>query len=191
MRRHVLLGGGIGAGKSRVASVFADRGFTVVAADEVGHAVLRDDRAAIAAVADLWPEAVSDGAVDRATLAGIVFADRAALMQLEAITHPAIVARLREEIAAADAPVVVEIPVMKVLAKEPYLRVAVIADAQMREDRAVARGSNRDDVRRRMRLQPSDVQWIVWADRVIDNSGDWDETASIVHDMISEVLADD
>jgi dephospho-CoA kinase len=51
----VGLVGGIGAGKSRVAAEFARRGFCVVEADRIGHAVLRDPeiaRRVIAAFGD-------------------------------------------------------------------------------------------------------------------------------------------
>ena len=184
----ILLGGGIGAGKSRVASAFQERGFEVIEADKVGHAVLRTNSNAVAAVADAWPETVDDGVVDRAALARIVFADPDALATLEAITHPVISQTLMERIEAASGPVLIEVPLMKVLAQGPYLRVAVVADAQTREDRAVARGSQRDDVRRRMGHQPSDAEWTAWADRSIDNSQEWDHTEVRVHALIDEVL---
>lgn len=186
----LILGGGIGAGKSRVASVFAERGFEVVEADTVGHGVLEHNVDAIAAVASLWPDTVEGGVVDRAALARIVFADPAALAKLEAITHPVIGETLQRRIEAATVPVVVEIPLMKVLAQGPYLRVAVVADVGIREDRAVARGADRDDVRARMRHQETDEQWVVWADRVIDNSRDWDRTVTATHTLIDEVLTD-
>ena len=189
VRKHVLLlGGGIGAGKSRVAEVFAERGFDVIEADKVGHRVLEEDTAAISAVAAHWPSTVVGGVVDRAALAQIVFADPVALASLESITHPAIGDALRRGIEAASGPVVVEIPVMKVLSRGPYLRVAVVADEITRELRAVARGTDRGDVRRRMSHQPSDEEWIAWADHVIDNSHSWDATATSVHSLIDEVL---
>ena len=184
----LLLGGGIGAGKSRVGSVFAERGFEVIESDKVGHDVLENDVDAITAVAASWPDAVDGGVVDRAVLAGIVFSDPEALAELESITHPVIGDTLRRRIAAAKGPVVVEIPVMKVLSQGPYLRVAVVADGITRELRAVARGATRDDVRKRMSHQPFDDQWAEWAARVIDNSGDWSTTASSVHRLIDEVL---
>jgi dephospho-CoA kinase len=187
----VLLGGGIGAGKSRVAAVFAEHGFEVVEADKVGHAVLEDDAGAIAAVAALWPIVVQAGVVDRAALGAIVFRDPAELAKLEAITHPAIAEELERRIETARRPVVVEIPLTKVLAHGPYVRVAVVADEITREIRAVQRGATRDDVRRRMYHQPTDVAWSAWADHVIDNSGSWDVTVGSTNIVIDEVLGDD
>ena len=191
-RHHpiLLLGGGIGAGKSRVTELFAERSFEVIEADKVGHAVLEKDIGAITAVADLWPDTVTGGIVDRAALAEIVFSDTDALVKLEEITHPAIGQTLNRRIRAATGPVVVEIPLMKVLAQAPYLRVAVVADRRVREDRAVARGADRDDVRRRMSHQPSDEEWVTWADHVIDNGSDWESTSHAVNALIDEVLGD-
>ena len=186
----VLLGGGIGAGKSRVAAAFAEHGFEVVEADKVGHAVLEHDAGAIAAVAALWPDVVRSGVVDRAALGAIVFRDRAELAKLEAITHPAIAEELERRIETARGPVVVEVPLIKVLAHGPYARVAIVADEITRESRAVERGANRDDVRRRMYHQPIDEEWIAWADHVIDNSGSWDVTVGSTNAIIDEVLGD-
>ena len=186
----LLLGGGIGAGKSRVAGEFSRRGFEVIEADKVGHDVLISDLGAIAAVAAAWPDTVVGGVVDRANLARIVFSDAEALATLESITHPVIGEILRRRIGDAAGPVVVEIPLMKVLSEGPYLRVAVVADVQIREDRAVGRGASREDVRNRMSHQQSDAQWADWADRVVENSGDWDATAESVGALIDEVLGD-
>ena len=186
----VLLGGGIGAGKSRVAEVFAERGFEVVEADKVGHAVLEHDAGAIAAVAALWPDVVRAGVVDRAALGAIVFRDRAELAKLEAITHPAIAEELERHIVTARGPVVVEIPLIRVLAQGPYARVAIVADEIIRESRAVERGASRDDVRRRMLHQPTDEEWTAWADHVIHNSGSWDVTVGSTISVIDEVLRD-
>jgi dephospho-CoA kinase len=184
----ILLGGGIGAGKSRVALVFAQRGFEVIEADKVGHDVLRTNTDVAAAVAAAWPETVDDGEVDRAALARIVFAEPDELATLESITHPVIGKMLLERIETATEPVLIEVPLMKVLTRGPYMRVAVFANAQTREDRAVVRGSDRDDVRRRMDNQPSDAEWTAWADRSIDNSQEWDHTEIGVHALIDEVL---
>jgi len=190
--RHpvLLVGGGIGAGKSRVGSLFAERGFEVIEADKVGHSVLEHDTTAIDAVSTLWPDVVTNGVVDRAALAAIVFSDAAALAELEAITHPVIGETLRRRIESAESPVVVEIPLMRVLADEPYVRVAVVADPATREDRAVARGASRDDTRRRMSHQHSDAQWVEWADHIIDNSGEWGATVAAVQSLIDTVLRD-
>ncbi|NNL69734.1 MAG: dephospho-CoA kinase, partial [Acidimicrobiia bacterium] len=94
--RHtrILLSGGIGAGKSAAARIIAARGYPVIHADKIGHAVLEPEGEAFPAVAARWPEVVVDGMIDRPRLAEIVFDDPAALTELESLTHPAIAARI-------------------------------------------------------------------------------------------------
>ena len=92
--------GGIAAGKTTVAGMLVDLGATVVSADEIGHAVLErpETRERILA---RWGREVQDeaGKVDRRRLSEKVFGDPQELGALEAITHPAILASMREQIA--------------------------------------------------------------------------------------------
>ncbi len=186
----VLVGGGIGAGKSSVLSVFADRGFTTVSADEVGREILAPGSPLVDEVAAAWPGVVADGVVDRQALAAIVFTDPAALERLEAITHPEIERRIRRTVAASTAPVAIEVPVMKVFTTDAFTRLAVVADPEVRIARAVARGGSREDVQRRLANQPTDHEWRRWADLVVDNSGAWAQTEQTVRTLIEDLVAD-
>jgi dephospho-CoA kinase len=186
--RPVLLGGGIGAGKSTVAGVFDDHGFEVIVADDVGRAVLAPGTDAVDLVAMRWPDVVIDGVVDRAALAAIVFADRAELDALEAITHPAITATIVARV--TDHPrtrTVVEVPVIGLLERLDAHRIAVVAPDEIRIARAVARGSRRDDVVARMASQPTQDAWREWADVVIDNDGPWLATQRLVEALIDDI----
>lgn len=186
----VLVGGGIGAGKSCVSAVFAERGFEVVSSDDVGRDVLAPRSPALDAVRSLWPEVVAGEEVDRAALAKIVFSDPKALACLEAITHPEIEHRIRSHLTERETPVAVEVPVMKVFAEEPFTRVAIVADTGTRLARAMRRGASQADVAQRMASQPSGDEWEAWADFVVDNSGAWDATEFAVHILIDELLTD-
>ena len=185
---RVLLGGGIGAGKTRVAGLFADAGFHVISTDRVGHAQLAPGSPAVSAIEAIWPDAVSEGVVDRSVLAGFVFADEDALARLEAITHPGIESDVREAIERSDCPVVVEVPILKVFSDDPFTRIAVIAADDVRVERVVARGGDEFDTRRRMAAQPSNDAWEAWASIVIDNSGDWETTVERTGNVIRTVL---
>jgi dephospho-CoA kinase len=100
----VGLVGGIGSGKSRVAAEFARRGARVIAGDELAHAALCQPEVR-AAVARRWGPQLLDerGEVRRRRLGAIVFADPAERRALEALVHPWIRRRIREEVAAARA----------------------------------------------------------------------------------------
>ncbi len=89
-RRMVILGltGSIGMGKSMAAQRLRRLGVPVHDADAEVHRLLRDDRATIKAIGALFPDVISNGAVDRAELGRRVFDDEAALSRLESIIHP-------------------------------------------------------------------------------------------------------
>jgi dephospho-CoA kinase len=85
------LTGGIGAGKSTVAEMFAARGLPVIDADVLARAVVVPGEPAHAEIAAAWPEVIGPGGViDRKRLGAIVFGDLAEKERLEAITHPRI-----------------------------------------------------------------------------------------------------
>jgi dephospho-CoA kinase len=187
---RVLVGGGIGAGKSSVCDLFARRGFLVVSADEVGHRILTD-ASVVSEVATRWPEVVDGGVIDRAALAAIVFADTDALAVLEGITHPRIVAAIRSEIAShALRDIVVEAPIPGLFDGDPFVRVAVVADDEVRIARAVTRGSSKADVERRMANQVDDDVWSSWADIVVDNTGAWHDTELEIDAVIEGIRSD-
>ena len=93
---HMLivgLTGNIASGKSAVATRLADYGAVIVDADILAREVVEPGRPALAAIADRWGDAVlrPDGALNRAALRRIVFADPAERAALDAIVHPAVV----------------------------------------------------------------------------------------------------
>ncbi|MBA5688394.1 dephospho-CoA kinase [Rugamonas apoptosis] len=100
-RFTVGLTGGIGSGKSTVADLFAARGVSVVDTDQIAHRLTAPGGAAMAdIVAQFGPEyADAAGALDRARMRQLVFADAGAKARLEAILHP----RIRAETEAATA----------------------------------------------------------------------------------------
>ena len=105
--RAVRIGitGPIGCGKSQVARWLADLGAAVVDADDVARAMTAPGGPAHDAVVSHFGPAVttSDGTLDRAALARVVFADPDRLRELEAIVHPAVRPRILAAVDAADA----------------------------------------------------------------------------------------
>lgn len=173
--RHirVVLSGGIGAGKSAVAEILGARGIPVIHADMIGHAVLEPEGEAFAAVAAHWPEVVEDDRINRQKLAAIVFQHPQALAELESMTHPAIAARILNQVAAESQSevVVVELPLLLPILGADWTRVVVDAPLADRRQRLIARGMDRADLEARMAAQPSQSEWRTAADHVLDNSG--------------------
>lgn len=181
---RILLAGGIGSGKTAVASLLAKQGALIIDADRLGHSVLEPGGEAFDAVTDRWPQVVVDGRVDRARLASIVFGDADALGDLEGISHPAIVARIRSVVdASGTAPVVVEVPVIIAIGGGSWVRVFVDAPPELRVERVTARGGDPTDTRRRMEAQPSRSEWLAWADRVLVNAGSKENLTAAVNDL--------
>lgn len=105
------LTGGIASGKSAAASLLRARGVPVVDADQLAREVVQPGSDGLAVVAAAFPGVVGgDGALDRARLGAVVFADDDARRRLNGILHPRIAALAAEKtaaIAATGAPVCV------------------------------------------------------------------------------------
>ena len=166
---RILLGGGIGSGKSIAGRRFEELGANVVEADRFGHSVLERDGEAFRAVSERWPSVIVHGYVDRRALARIVFEHPDQLVELEALTHPAIINRIGEIASGAD-DLVVEIPLILIIPGD-WTSVFVDADEDLRVRRAIERGGGDTDVRKRMASQPPRAEWMAWADEVVDNNG--------------------
>ena len=170
--RRVIVSGGIGSGKTTVLHVLERLGAIVIEADRIGHEILRPGGPAFEPVASRWPQVVVDGHIDRTRLANIVFTDPDELLALEAISHPLIAAEIaRRVVAAGDRDVVVEMPVAAELLGPGWTRIVVAAPADLRVERAVARGLDREDVAGSIAAQPTSRQWAETADYVITNIG--------------------
>ncbi len=170
---RILLGGGIGSGKTIAGGCFEALGAMIVEADRLGREVLEHNTEAFELVSDRWPSVVADNDIDRSALAEIVFANREQLSELEALTHPLIIRRITE-LASTARDVVIEIPVILDVPGE-WMNVFVDTNEDSRLARAVQRGNSEMDVRRRMDSQPSRHQWMTWSDVTIDNSSSIDE----------------
>ncbi len=179
---RVALTGGVGSGKSTVGRLFAERGAVVIDADQVAREVVEPGTPGLAAIASRFGASLvrPDGTLDRAGLAAIVFADRAALADLNAITHPLVAARSHELMAEVEdgriciyeVPLLVEGGPFRV-ADFSYV-VVVEAPLPVRLARLAERGLPPDDARARIAAQATDEQRRAVADAVIVNGGDLD-----------------
>jgi dephospho-CoA kinase len=94
------LTGGIGSGKSTVASILKELGAIIIDSDKVGHQVLNPATPGWREVIDIFGEDIlnSHGNIDRQKLAKIVFNDPEALLRLNQIVHPKIEQEVRSRI---------------------------------------------------------------------------------------------
>ena len=180
---NVGLTGGLGSGKSTVAALLGEHGAVIIDADVVAREVVRAGTPGFAAVvARFGPGVVGpDGELDRAALARIVFADGAALDELNAIVHPLVGSR-SAELAAAVPPgavVVHDIPLLAEngLADRFDTVVVVEADREIRLARLAERGLTRAEAEARMAAQATDEKRRAIADEIVRNDDDLDSLA--------------
>ena len=215
--RVVGLCGGIGAGKSTVAGLLAERGATVIDGYEIGRDALTQDKARDAVVAECSEEALDDdGQVDRGALAALVFGDRtpgskSRLSDLEAISHPAINRELarrldvlanemrpdqapqqatdRHHLVVLDMAVLVESDLGRLPDGRGYTEVVVVeANREARLERLIGRGMAVEDAIARMASQVGDAERRAVADHLVVNDGDEEQLASEV-DRLFDRLA--
>lgn len=135
-RRMPVIGivGGIGAGKSHVAAVFAELGCVVLDSDVAAKAQL-DDPAVKDVICSWWGNDVldQDGKVDRKKVAAIVFADAAQRQRLEGLVHPRLKAGRAAAIAQARkdgrAGVIVDAPLLLEAGVDAECDAVVFVDA--------------------------------------------------------------
>lgn len=106
MSRPIGLTGGIGSGKSTAAGFLARLGAAVVDADEISRELTAAGGAALPALREAFGDRMvpPGGALDRAAMRALAFADPAARGRLEAILHPMIREESARRVAAASGP---------------------------------------------------------------------------------------
>ena len=95
---QAALTGGIATGKSYCLARFEELGVPTVDADRLARLAVAPGSPGLAAVAERFGPSIlrGDGTLDRAALASVIFADRGARADLEAIIHPDVYRRIRE-----------------------------------------------------------------------------------------------
>jgi len=191
--------GGIGAGKSTVARLLAERGARVVDADRIVRELYAGGR---------LPDRIEqrfgsrvrapDGSIDRAALGAAVFRDPAARDDLERIVHPTVRDAIEKRLAAwraeGFAGVAVVDAALLVETKHAYpldALLVVVASEENRLARLRERGLPEDEARRRMAAQTSDARRRAKADVVVENDGTLDELAHAVDEALAKLGRDD
>jgi dephospho-CoA kinase len=178
----VGLTGGIGSGKSTVAQLFAELGARIVDTDLISHQLTRPGGAAIPLIRQAFgPEFIDDqGALDRARMRELIFADSVAKQRLEGILHPLILAQSREQASSpTDAPyTLIIVPLLFESGRyREWLHRVIVVDCpeELQIERTVRRsGLGIPEVRAIMAQQLERARRLELADDVIRNDGDLD-----------------
>jgi dephospho-CoA kinase len=189
------LTGGIGAGKSTALAALERLGAATLSTDAVVHELYESPEVR-GAVARRWGESmVRDGAVDRAAVAARAFASDDDRRWLEQLLWPLVGARVaqwREQVAAREPPppaAVVEVPLLFEADMDDAFdaTIAVVADEQVRSERASSRGHAAVDERAARQLSQEDKA--ARATFAVANSGTIEDLESKLSAILERVSA--
>ena len=184
------LTGNIGCGKSTVAAMLRERGVATVDADAIAREIRQNDADARAEILARF------GTYDASELAKVVFTDRAALRDLEAILHPRVRGAIRARLAelAQGGVEAVAVEVIKLVESPLADGCDAIWVVRCEEADAIARlaaSRGMDDVTARARLASQSPQeaMLAVADVVIDGSAPMDETRRQVERALATLIS--
>jgi dephospho-CoA kinase len=191
---RVGLTGGIGSGKSTVSGMLRELGAIIIDSDLLAREVVAPGTPGLAqVVAAFGPEVLTpDGAMDRAKVGAIVFADPEQRQRLEAIVWP-LVREASQALAATAGPadlVVQDIPLLVETNQQSAFDAVVVVDVPLETQvrRLVDdRGWDEADARARIAAQATREQRLAAATHVIDNTGSIDDLRLRVEELVGEL----
>ena len=95
MSKKIAITGGIGSGKSTVSNILRDKGYPVYSCDEI-YAELTSSKTYINEIAKAFPSVVTQGKIDKKSLAEIIFTNAQERIRLNKIAHPLVMKTLLE-----------------------------------------------------------------------------------------------
>ena len=189
------LTGGIASGKSTVSNMLRSLGATVIDADQIAHQLMKPERELWQKVVDFFGEEIlqSNGEIDRSELGEIIFNNPQKKEALDQLTHPTIIAKIKEKvenlnckhkIVIADVPLLIEVEIMDFFA-EVWL-------VYVKREVQIKRLMSRDNTDRATAVNKIEAQMSLkrkkeYADRIIDNNGSEEELEKQVQKLWKEI----
>lgn len=195
--RKIALTGGMATGKTYVAARLKEAGVPMVDADVLAREVVAPGTPGLAAVRRRFgPDAVRrDGTMDRVRVGQIVFKDKRARLDLEAIIHPAVQKAIdeffdnlpkRTPFAVADVPLLFETG----RDKQFHSIVVAACPREMQLQRVMERNKmSTEDAERRLNAQLPIDQKVKKATYVIRTDGTFEETDAQVAELVKKLSA--
>lgn len=192
----VGLTGGIGAGKSTVSAMLAERGAAVVDADQIARDLQSAGSPVLQAMSERFGDHIvtADGTLDRGAVAAIVFNDEVALKDLNGIVHPAMqdeIQRQIDEHRSTDRVVVLDFPLLGENPRKGLMATIVVdIPVEVAVQRLVdQRGMAEDDARARINSQIGRDERLASATHVVDNGGDRESLTEQVDVLWAQLVA--
>ncbi len=175
--------GGIGSGKSEALKAAKDLGFATLSADEINAELLTRPEY-VNRIATMFPQAVENGAVNKKTLAKIIFTDKMARAQLNAVAHPLILKEIESD---QRSPLVCEVPlILESGAKDLFDEIILVkTPLENRFERLMSsRGMSREDVLARIVSQASEEDLEAISTRVVTNCGTLEDLQAAIKELL-------
>ncbi|MFM8192406.1 MAG: dephospho-CoA kinase [Actinomycetota bacterium] len=190
---NVALTGGIGSGKSAVAEMLEECGAVIIDSDQLARDVIERGTPGFEAVLAAFGDRIlTDGEIDRSTLADIVFHNESERKKLESIIHPLV--REAAEALTRNLPtnsvVINQIPLLVETdgAKRFDYVVTISASEEMRRKRLIQRGLKDYEITKRMQAQVDDASRESVADSIIRNEGSLEDLQRNVEELWRNTL---
>ena len=191
---RIGLTGGIGSGKSTVSGILRELGAVVIDSDLLAREVVAPGTPGLARVVEAFgPEVLTpEGAMDRAKVGALVFADPQQRQRLESIIWP-LVAEASAALAATAGPddlVVHDIPLLVETGQQGSFDAVLVVDApvETQVERLVRdRGMSEDEARSRIAAQATREQRLAAATHVIENTGTIEDLRRRVAEVVAEL----
>ncbi|HJO18574.1 MAG TPA: dephospho-CoA kinase [Vicinamibacterales bacterium] len=194
---RIGLTGGLATGKSHVRVRVATLGLPTVDADTIAREVVRPGQPAWRDIRQRFSKGIwkTDGSLNRAALASIIFSDEVARKDLEGILHPRVYSEIRnwlDDLAQAriHRAAVADIPLLYETGHDDdFDKVIVVAcDAKTQLQRVMARdGLSKEDAQQRISIQLPTAQKAARADVVISTEGTLKETDAQIDRFVQEL----
>jgi dephospho-CoA kinase len=190
---RVALTGGIGSGKSLVGEILEELGALVIDSDQLAREVIERGSPGYEEVITAFGDAIlSEGQIDRAKLAAVIFKEKDLRKKLESIIHP-LVREAAEKLARnlpSGAILVNQIPLLVESdgAKRFDYVITVSADEEIRRERLRLRGLKDYEITERMAAQVADLVREKIANYILRNDGSIDELTRAVEELMANEL---
>lgn len=194
--KKIGITGGVGSGKSLILTFLEEKYRAVVyEADKIAHQVQAPGEECFRSIrAHFGDEIIAqDGTIDRKKLGEIVFSDAEQLAVLNGIVHPAVEKRV-EELIEIEEKKGTKLFVLEaaLLTKQIYREILdeiwyIHVDREVRKERlAASRGYTYERTEAMIALQPDESEFTEFCDRVIENSGEFEETKRQLEAFLGE-----
>ena len=188
------LTGSIATGKTVVLDYFRDNlGFKVVSADSVGHEILKNAEIIEKIGRTFGADVIKNGEIDRKVLGKIVFSDKAQLLKLNEITHPAILQKTFEIIdeISKKSPVILEAAILIEAGWHKYFKTVMLTwcKPEIQLDRLMTRDNiSEEEAKKRISSQMSFEAKKPFATHIIDTSYGIEVTRFTLEKIAEEIL---